>query len=156
MASPEALRGKLQKDIDLKSSAADYYKLWRKESHKIPTASSKNIQAVALHEGDWHTNGAIKRWNYTLDGKSAVFKEKMEFDDANMTVTIHGMEGDVFDEYKVYRGTCKVVPKNKGSVAKLGVEYERVNEDAPIPNKYMDFFVSVSQDIDAHAYTAST
>ncbi len=90
------------------------------------------------------------------DGKSGVFKEKVEFNDANMTFTLHGVEGDVFDEYKVYRGTCKVVPKNKGSVAKLALEYERVNEDVPIPNKYMDFFVRMTEDIDAHAYAAST
>ncbi|PKI73928.1 hypothetical protein CRG98_005692 [Punica granatum] len=109
MASPEALHGRLQKDIDLKSK-----------------------------------------------GKSGTFKEKVEFDDANMTFTLHGIEGDVYDEYKVYRPICKVVPKSKGSVAKLALEYERVNEDTPIPNKYMDFFVSMTQDIDAHAYAAST
>ncbi|OWM86188.1 MLP-like protein 328 [Punica granatum] len=156
MASPEALHGRLQKDIDLKSSADQYYRMWRKESHKIPTATTQNIQAVALHEGDWHDHGAIKIWNYTVEGKSGTFKEKVEFDDANMTFTLHGIEGDVYDEYKVYRPICKVVPKSKGSVAKLALEYERVNEDTPIPNKYMDFFVSMTQDIDAHAYAAST
>lgn len=66
MASPEALCGRLQKDIDLKSSAQQYYKMWRTDSHQIPTATSQNIQAVALHEGDWHTHGAIKIWNYTV------------------------------------------------------------------------------------------
>ncbi|OWM86187.1 hypothetical protein CDL15_Pgr011011 [Punica granatum] len=56
MASPEALCGKLQKDIELKSSAAHYYKLWRKETHKIPTASSPNIQAVYFQCGTWNRN----------------------------------------------------------------------------------------------------
>ncbi|OWM86183.1 MLP-like protein 328 [Punica granatum] len=156
MASREALCGKLQKDIDLKSSAAHYYKLWRKESHKIPTASSPNVQAVALHEGDWHTHGAIKTWNYTIDGKQAVFKEKVEFNDANMTITLHGIEGDLYSELKFYRLTIKVIPKNNGSVAKLAIEYERLNEDIPIPNNYMDLVVSVVQDIDAHVHGAST
>ncbi|OWM86185.1 hypothetical protein CDL15_Pgr011009 [Punica granatum] len=90
------------------------------------------------------------------EGKSETFKEKVEFDDANMTFTLHGIEGDVYDEHKVFRPICKVAPKTKGCVAKLAIEYERVNEDAPIPNKYMDFFVSFTQDIDAHAYAAST
>ncbi|PKI45784.1 MLP-like protein 328 [Punica granatum] len=156
MASSEALHGRLQTDIDLKSSAEEYYKMWRKEAHKIPTATGQNIQAITLHEGDWHDHGAIKIWNYTVDGKSGVFKEKVEFDDASMTITLHGIEGDVYNEYKVYRPICKVVPKNRGSVAKLVIEYERVNEDAPIPNKFMDLFVSMTKDIDAHAYAAST
>ncbi|MDK0841582.1 MLP family protein, partial [Clostridium perfringens] len=102
--------------------------------HKVPTATSRNIQAVALHEGDWHTHGAIKIWNYTIDGKPEVFKEKVEFDDANMTFYLHGLEGDLFKDLKVYRPIWKIVPKNKGSVAKIALEYERMNEDAPIPN----------------------
>ncbi|MDK0841537.1 MLP family protein [Clostridium perfringens] len=145
----------MQKDIDLKSSATGFYQLFRKESHKVPTATSRNIQAVALHEGDWHTHGAIKIWNYTMDGKPEVFKEKVGFDDANMTITVHGLEGDLFKHYKVYWAALKIVPKNKGSVAKISLEYERVNEDAPIPNKYMDFLVSMTEDIDAHLSTAS-
>ncbi|KAK4778354.1 hypothetical protein SAY87_018541 [Trapa incisa] len=156
MASPEALYGKLQKDIDLKSSAEQYYKMWRTNSHQIPTATSQNIQAIALHEGDWHTNGAIKIWNYTIDGKSGVMKEKVEFDDENMTFTIHGIEGDIYDEYKVYRPVCKLVPKTKGCVAKLAIEYERLKEDMPIPNNYMDIFVNMTQDIDSYAVASST
>lgn len=90
-----------------------------------------------------------------VEGKSGVFKEKVEFDDMNMTFTLHGIEGDVYEEYKVYRPICKIVPKSKGCVAKLVIEYERVNEDVPIPNKYMDLFVSMTQDIDAHACASS-
>lgn len=85
------------------------------------------------------------------EGKSGVFKEKVEFDDKNLTFTLHGIEGDVYDDYKLYKPICKVVPKSKGCVAKLAIEYERVSEDAPIPNKYIDFFVSLTEEIDAHA-----
>ncbi|PKI73915.1 hypothetical protein CRG98_005679 [Punica granatum] len=90
------------------------------------------------------------------DGKQAVFKEKVEFNDANMTITLHGIEGDLYSELKFYRLTIKVIPKNNGSVAKLAIEYERLNEDIPIPNNYMDLVVSVVQDIDAHVHGAST
>ncbi|PKI39069.1 hypothetical protein CRG98_040556 [Punica granatum] len=109
MASREALCGKLQKDIDLKSN-----------------------------------------------GKPTVLKEKVGFNDANMTITIHGIEGDLYNELKVFRLTIKVIPKNNGSVAKLAIEYERLNEDMPIPNNYMDLVVSVVQDTDAHVHRAST
>lgn len=86
------------------------------------------------------------------DGKTEVLKEKVEFDDNNLTFTIHGMEGDALEKYyKVYKATCKLVPKAKGCVAKLAIEYERLNEDAPIPDGYMDIFVNPTLDVDAHA-----
>ncbi|PKI73923.1 hypothetical protein CRG98_005687 [Punica granatum] len=66
MASPEAFHGGLQKDIDLISSADQYYKLWRKEVHEILSATSQNIQAVALHEGKYSRT----EQEYLLDRKT--------------------------------------------------------------------------------------
>ncbi|PKI73925.1 hypothetical protein CRG98_005689 [Punica granatum] len=117
MASPEALCGKLQKDIELKSSAAHYYKLWRKETHKIPTASSPNIQAVYFQCGTWNRNPCSHSY---YDGKPAVFKEKVEFNDANMTITIHGIEGDLYNELKFYRLTIKGYPEEQWFRGKAG------------------------------------
>lgn len=88
-------------------------------------------------------------------GKSEFFKEKVEFDDGNLTFTLNGVEGQVFDLYKVYNPICKLVPKSKGCVAKLTIEYERLNEDALIPNHYMDFFAGLIKEVDAHAYATS-
>lgn len=87
------------------------------------------------------------------DGKSGVFKEKVEFNDANLTVTLHGVEGDIYDEYKVYRPVCKLIPKAQGSLAKLSIEYEKHKESDPNPDKYLAFFISMTKDIDSHAST---
>ncbi|KAI6668161.1 hypothetical protein NL676_028573 [Syzygium grande] len=115
------LRGKLEAEVELKSPADKFFKIWRSETHKLPTATSKNIQGVKVHEGDWDQHGAIKIWNYTVEGKSEVFKEKVELDDDNMSFTLHGIEGDVFDAWKVFKPACKVIPKEQGSVAKLSI-----------------------------------
>ncbi|KAK3421523.1 hypothetical protein EUGRSUZ_G02170 [Eucalyptus grandis] len=144
------LHGKLEAEVELKSPADKFFKFWRSETHKMPTVTSKNIQGTNLHEGDWDQHGAIKTWNYTVDGKSGVLKEKVEFDDDNMSVTLHGIEGHLYDEYKVYKPVCKVVPKEHGSVAKLSIEYEKYKESDPNPDKYMAVFIEMAKDIDAH------
>ncbi|XP_030529106.1 MLP-like protein 328 [Rhodamnia argentea] len=148
------LRGKLEAEVDLKSPADKFFKVWRSETHKLPTATSKNIQGVKVHEGDWDQHGAIKIWNYTVDGKSEVFKEKVEFDDDNMSFTLHGTEGHVFDAWKVFKPACKLVPKEQGSVAKLSIEYEKYKASDPNPDKYMAFFIDMTKDIDAHVLSA--
>ncbi|XP_030475374.1 MLP-like protein 328 [Syzygium oleosum] len=148
------LRGKVEAEVELKSPADKFFKIWRSETHKLPTAASKNIQGVKVHEGDWDQHGAIKIWNYTVEGKSEVLKEKVEFDDDNMSFTLHGIEGDVFDQWKVFKALCKVVPKEQGSVAKLRMECEKYKVSDPNPDKYMAVFIEVTKDIDAHVSSA--
>ncbi|XP_030529109.1 MLP-like protein 328 [Rhodamnia argentea] len=148
------LQGKLEAEVELKSPADKFFKFWRSETHKMPTVTSKHIQGIKVHEGDWDQHGAIKIWNYTVDGKSGTFKEKVEFDDNDMSVTLHGIEGHLYDEYKVYRPICKVVPKGQGSVAKLSIEYEKYKASDPNPDKYMAVFIDMTKDIDAHVSSA--
>ncbi|KAK3421530.1 MLP-like protein 328 [Eucalyptus grandis] len=148
------LQGKLEAEVELKAPADKFYKIWRSETHKMPTATSKNIQGIKVHEGDWDQHGAIKIWNYTVEGKSEVFKEKVEFDDDNMSFTLHGIEGHIFDTWKVFKAACKVVPKGQGSVAKLSMEYEKYKESDPSPDKYMAVLVDMTKDIDAHIASA--
>ncbi|XP_030529110.1 MLP-like protein 328 [Rhodamnia argentea] len=148
------LRGKLEADVELRSPADKFFKVWRSESHKMPTVTSKNIQGIKVHEGDWDQHGAIKIWNYTVDGKSEVFKEKVEFDDDNMSVTLNGIEGHIFDTYKVFKAGCKLVPKQRGSLAKLSIEYEKKKASDPNPDKYMAVLIAMTKDIDAHVLSA--
>jgi hypothetical protein len=34
-------------------------------------------------------------------------------------------------------------------LARLIIEYEKLNENIPVPDKYMDFMITVTKDIDA-------
>lgn len=54
--------GTLKTDVELKSSAKEFFKIWRSDSHKLPNITSSHIQKVKLHEGDWDTHVAIKSW----------------------------------------------------------------------------------------------
>lgn len=66
-----ASKGTVEAEVELKSPAEKFYKIWRSEAHKLPDITSTNIQAVKVHEGDWDSHGAVKIWNYTV-GKSLV------------------------------------------------------------------------------------
>ncbi|KAL0005289.1 hypothetical protein SO802_012850 [Lithocarpus litseifolius] len=58
------------------------------------------------------------------EGESGVFKEKVELDDANRSVTLVGIEGDVMKDYKTFNPIYQVVPKGTASLAKLSIEWE--------------------------------
>ncbi|CAN0839679.1 MLP-like protein 328 [Linum grandiflorum] len=147
-----AMSGKLEAEVELKAPPAKFYNIFRKTAHHVPTHAPSNIQDVKVHEGDWDCHDTIKIWNYTCEGKQEVFKEKVEFDDANKTAKLVGVDGDVMKIYKVYNVIYHLVPKaddpDRG-VCKLTIEYEKLNPDVPPPTKYMDFVVSLTKNLDA-------
>lgn len=61
-----ALHGKVEAQVEPKSAADKFYNIWKKETHKIPTITSNNIQGIDLHEGDWGAHGAVKSWSYSI------------------------------------------------------------------------------------------
>ncbi|KAK7836104.1 mlp-like protein 28, partial [Quercus suber] len=90
-----------------------------------------------------------KSFKGTYQGKSdLVFKEKVEYDDENRSATLIGIDGDVMQEYKSFKGTYQVVPKGTGSLAKLTIEYEKLSDDVPAPDKYITLMVNVTKGID--------
>ncbi|OAY29249.1 hypothetical protein MANES_15G129900v8 [Manihot esculenta] len=143
------LKGQLETVVELKCTPDQFLKLWKSQGHQIPNHTPSNIQGVRVHEGDWETSGSIKVWDYTIEGRPEVFKEKVEIDEEKKIVKLIGLDGDVFKLYKVYNGMWHVMPKGQGSLAKTVIEYEKLNESVPTPHIYLDFIVGVTKDIDA-------
>lgn len=88
------------------------------------------------------------------EGKTEIFKERVEYDDTNLSFTLHGFEGHIFKLYKVFRPSCKLIPKYQGCTTRLVIECVKLNDDIPHPDKYMEFFISLTKDIDTHASKA--
>ncbi|KAB1205745.1 MLP-like protein 43 [Morella rubra] len=149
-----ALKGKVETEFEIKVSADKFYNVFRSQAHQVPNATPDIIQGVDVHEGDWKTHGSVKIWKYTVEGNAEVFKEKVEFDDANRKVSLVGVEGDVMRYYKNIKPIYQVTPKGDGSVAKLSIEYEKLREDVPAPDKYLTMMVNITKDIDAHLVKA--
>ncbi|CAN1747903.1 MLP-like protein 328 [Linum perenne] len=148
--------GKVEAEVELKAPPAKFFNVFRKAAHHIPTHTPSNIQAVDCHHGDWESHDGIKIWNYTCEGKTEVFKERVEFDEKNKIVKLNGLEGDLMKVYKVYNSIFEFVSKSGGGgsgggggVAKLAIEYEKLDSSFPAPTKYMDFMINLTKETDA-------
>ncbi|KAM3705402.1 hypothetical protein ACJW31_03G077400 [Castanea mollissima] len=128
-----ALKYKLGTEVEIKSTPEKYYNIFKGQAYHVPNAVPDHIQGVDVHE----------------EGKSdLVFKEKVEYDDENRSATLIGIDGDIMQEYKSFKGTYQVVPKGTGSLAKLTIEYEKLSDDVPAPDKYITLMVNVTKGID--------
>ncbi|KAJ0037347.1 hypothetical protein Pint_22289 [Pistacia integerrima] len=119
-----SLTGKVEKEVEIDALAEKFYKLWKSECFHVRTTSPSSIQGVEVHEGDWETGGSIKIWKYTMEGRAQTFKEKVEADDEYMTVTFHGIEGDLYENFKFLKPVYKVAPKQRDSSSVTTVSIE--------------------------------
>nr|POE62641.1 mlp-like protein 43 [Quercus suber] len=126
-----ALMGKLEAEVDYKSSADKFYNIIGSQSYHIANASG-TVHEAEVHEGDWETTGSVRQWKFTVDGNVENFKDRVEIDDENKTV----------------------VPKSEGGSVKVTLEYEKLNKNVPPPTMYLDLIVSIIKDIDAHVLKA--
>ncbi|XP_065856773.1 MLP-like protein 328 [Euphorbia lathyris] len=151
----EEMKGEIVAEVELKSGPHAFFKFWKEEAHNTPNHTSSHIKAVKIHHGDGKTPGSIKIWDYTIDGKKEVFKEMIEVEEEKKMVKLTGLEGDVFKLYKVYNGIWHIIPKGDGYVAKITIEYEKLNPEFPAPHKYLDMVANFTKDIDAGLVNAS-
>ncbi|PQQ20835.1 MLP-like protein 28 [Prunus yedoensis var. nudiflora] len=128
------LKGKVETEIEIKAPAEKFYNIFKSRAHHVPNISSGSIQGVQVHEGDWETHGSIKSWNYSVGDEVGVFKEKVEYNDENKSITQNGVEGDVFKQH------CDLV----------SIAYEKLNDNVPAPDKYVGLMANVIKDLDAH------
>ncbi|KAJ7942974.1 MLP-like protein 28 [Quillaja saponaria] len=118
-----ALQGKVETEVEIKVPDDKFYNIFSKQAHHVPTASPNHVEAVHVHEGDWETDGSIK------------------------SVTMIGLEGDVLQEFKAMKIVLHANPKGEGSsLVKVSIEYEKITEEIPTPNNYLDFMVNVIKD----------
>ncbi|EEF36378.1 MLP-like protein 34 [Ricinus communis] len=143
------MAAKLETVLELSCTPQQFFTVWKSEAHQIPNHTPNNIHAVDVHEGDWETAGSLKAWKYTVDGTTETFKERIEVDEENMKVTLVGEEGDVMKSYKVFKPIYYLAPKGNGCLATCVIEYEKVNENVPAPDKYMEFMINATKEIDA-------
>uniref|UniRef100_A0A2P2N0C5 MLP-like protein 43 n=1 Tax=Rhizophora mucronata TaxID=61149 RepID=A0A2P2N0C5_RHIMU len=98
---------KLQTQVEISSPADKFWDAYRTRSHIVPKANSDNIHGVEVHDGDFNSTSAVKKWTYCLDGKFQVMKGKIEVDEGNKVVTSTILEGDVLNIYKSFKTVQK-------------------------------------------------
>lgn len=84
--------------------------------------------------------------NINVEGKEEIFKERIEVDEVNKTITYVAAGGNVLELYKSYKAIVKV----ENQILKLRIEYEKLNDDTPPPKKYQQFIINIVRDLDGN------
>ena len=80
-----------------------------------------------------------------------MLKEKTEVDEENKIMTLTALEGShLLNLYKSFKQIVRAIPKGEGSLVKITIEYEKLNESVPDATKYLNFATHVVKDTDAH------
>ncbi|KAK1380614.1 Kirola [Heracleum sosnowskyi] len=144
------MASKLVSQTNIKSSGDVFHDLLRHQPHQISDISS-HIQSCDLHDGEWGTEGSIISWNYVHDGKAKVAKDLIEvIDEEKKLITWKVIEGDLLEVYNSFKITAHVETEGEDDIVTWTLEYEKPHEDVEDPHTLMDFFISVTKDIESH------
>ncbi|XP_019084954.1 PREDICTED: LOW QUALITY PROTEIN: MLP-like protein 31 [Camelina sativa] len=129
-------------EVEIKVSADKIFQAIKGTSRSVPKLSPDKI-------GD--DCKCTKNWTLSVDGKVEKMKERVEIDEANKSMTVFVFDGDVMENYSSFKCNLQIIPKLHGrSIARWSWEYEKLNSESPSPNKYMDFAVYLTKDIESN------
>ncbi|XP_026438342.1 major latex protein 15-like [Papaver somniferum] len=144
------LIGKLVTESEVNCDAEKYYKII-KHHEDVPNATPY-VSDVKVTEGHGTTSGCVKQWNFVVAGRNEYVLEKTTYNDETRTICHSDFEGDLMKKYKKFDAILVVKPKDNGhgSNVRWTIEYEKNNEDSPVPIDYLGFFQSLIDDLNSH------
>ncbi|KAI3899994.1 hypothetical protein MKW98_000894 [Papaver atlanticum] len=145
------LVGKLVTGSEVNCNADKYYKFF-KHHEEVQKEVPHLYTSVKVIEGHGITSGCIKEWGYVHEGNELIVKEKTTYNDETRTISHLVVGGDLAEAYKKFDATLVVNPKpsGHGSIVSWTVDYEKINEDSPVPIPYLAFFQQVIEDLNSH------
>lgn len=60
------LTGKQDVDVEIKSTAEEFYNVLKSKIQHLPNISSDKVHGVEVQEGDWEASGSVKLWKFTV------------------------------------------------------------------------------------------
>ncbi|KAK9698732.1 hypothetical protein RND81_08G127300 [Saponaria officinalis] len=147
--------GKLEIEVDIKSSGDSFHELIGTNPHHLSNITPDKIHACDLHEGDFGQPGSIVQFDYTCDGKKCVAKEIIEeINEEKKLVRYKMIEGStLLEDFKSMIVTMQVIPKGEIDAIMWTFEFEKLADIGPYPIALMDLAICVTRDIEAHHLT---
>ena len=71
-------------------------------------------------------------------------------DEENNSLTWKEIEGDILKHFKSLRFIIQCTPKDKGSVAHITLDYEKLHEGIPDAHSFLQLCADTAKDIDAY------
>ncbi|KAI7732768.1 hypothetical protein M8C21_013528 [Ambrosia artemisiifolia] len=86
-----------------------------------------------------------------VDGKPQVAKQVIEaVDEENKSVRFKVTEGDIVEAYKTFAVTIRVDTHEEENVVTWTLDYEKVNEYIPNPDRLMELALNVTKDVETY------
>ncbi|XP_065860984.1 MLP-like protein 423 [Euphorbia lathyris] len=142
--------GKLDVEIELKSSAEKFWSSIRDSTSLFPKEFPDQYKSIQVLEGDGKAAGSVRLFTYA-EGSPLVktSKEKIDAaDDEKKTVSYSVIEGDLLKYYKTFKGHISVVPKGEGCLVSWMCEYEKASDEVEVPHIIKDFVVKNFKEVD--------
>ncbi|GMN28547.1 hypothetical protein TIFTF001_002096 [Ficus carica] len=118
----------------------------------------RNIQSVQIQGGGDVRAGCVMFWKYDLGITGAPMTARVkveEIDDHNKSITMTILEGDVLKMYKSFKAKISFIEGEYGtSKVNWSLSYEKLNDNAPDPDHYVNFAVKLSKGMDTYLRSA--
>ncbi|PON48649.1 Major latex protein domain containing protein [Parasponia andersonii] len=121
------LKGTVETEIEIKASPEKLYNMFTKTAHRVPNAAGNHVKGVEVHEG----KGGVRRRDE--DSKAGWDWKEM-----------------CSEYYKSFTPVYHLISKSEGSLVESSIEYEKLSEDVPVPDKYLVMSINMAGDIDEH------
>ncbi|XP_031122573.1 kirola-like [Ipomoea triloba] len=159
------LKGKLLGQIEISFHGDLFHEILGARPHHLPSMTS------VIHEvgGQWGTQGCTTKYKYTqltkdykkagiqtcdliiICGKTETEEAVMDIiDNEKKIVKYRIVKGDVLKSYKSFIVTCEVETNGDDKFVTWTVVYEKLKEEIPEPLTYMEYFFTVTKDLDNH------
>nr|GMD26631.1 kirola-like [Ipomoea batatas] len=117
------------------------------EPHHLPSMSSV-VHAV---DGQWGTQGCTTIYKFTQGGKIETAETVMDtIDNEKKIVKYRVVKGDILNSYKSFIVTCEVETNGDDNFVAWTIVYEKLKEEIPEPLTYLEYFLTLTKELDDH------
>ncbi|XVF85372.1 hypothetical protein PTKIN_Ptkin17bG0112300 [Pterospermum kingtungense] len=141
---------KMEVQTQIKSSADKAYDIFKRKMYLMPEICPEVVKDVKIGKGDWETVGSVRLWKYVTGNPEYVSETVEAIDDRNKSITFNALDGDVSKCYKTFKCTLNITPNGQGSLVKWTLVYEKLNQNVPDPDKYMELATCFSKSVEAY------
>ncbi|XP_057522924.1 MLP-like protein 28 [Amaranthus tricolor] len=137
--------------VELKCHADMNFDLWANKINLFLIICPDKIKNMHV-EGQWNKAGSVITTYYAINRVNMSLKARvLEIDEKNKLVRYKYFDGLITEKYyKTLQSKLQVIPKGNGCIVKWSIEYEKINEDSPDANVYIDFLIAIAKDGDAY------
>ncbi|KAK9106088.1 hypothetical protein Scep_022932 [Stephania cephalantha] len=140
-------------ESEISCPADKMYDLLKNQLTRLPVIFPEIYKNAQVLEGDGKSLGSVRRWTYVIRMSTYLFWRWMrsdEVDDEKRAPTLSVVGGDLLKTHKRFDVRVVVNQKGTGSVVKWHIIFEKVDENDPHPDPYLEIFDNIHKKFEQH------